>query len=397
MSTGRSIALLAAVTLLTSACHGNARSTTRPTGASSPRPTDAAVATTTTTTVPAGRAIVLSAQGSQLDAYGTARPLVTQTVVPSPAADRNGVDVSGQICFDPTDPTRFVAVDRTAAAAGQFGWGVFALSGRTVGRLSAKETARLVPTFQNSHDDPAPFGCGFLPDGRLLTTDLGNRSSGAPDGQLVEWFPPFDQDTVASCKVDVALAAPEGVLADADRVFVAESGGRGVTSFLTSTLPTSPLPSGGCARHDPTGAALALGVVQGAWLENAAAHGLSSPSAVAAANDGNLFVSSPRTGVIAEVAPDGRFVRRVLAPPAGAVLARHPFSTGTPMGLAVDPGGTLYYADSGLVVRNATVVAGLRTGTVRRITFVLGVPQPPEVVDSGLQAPDGIGIWIPSS
>jgi hypothetical protein len=397
VSTGRSIALLTAVALLTSACHGNARSATRPTGASSPRPTDAVVATTTTTTVPAGRAIVLSAQGSQLDAYGTTRPLVTQTVVPSPAADRHGVDVSGQICFDPTDSTRFVAVDRTAAADGQVGWGVFELSGRTVGRLSAEETARLVPTFQRSHDDPAPFGCGFLPDGRLLTTDLGNRSGGTPDGQLVEWFPPFDQDTVESCKVDVALPAPEGVLATADRVLVAESGGRGVSSFLTSTLPTSSRPSGGCARHDPTGAALAFGVVHGAWLENAAARGLSSPAAVAPAPDGNLFVSSPGAGVIAEVAPDGRFVRRVLAPPTGAVLGTRPFSTGTPMGLAVDPDGTLYYADSGLVVRNATVVAGLRTGTIRRITFVLGAPQPPEVVDSGLQAPAGIAIWIPSS
>jgi hypothetical protein len=50
-----------------------------------------------------------------------------------------------------------------------------------------------------------------------------------------------------------------------------------------------------------------------------------------------------------------------------------------------------------IVLRNAMAVDGLRTGTVRRIDFVRGVPQTPEVVDSGLQAPDEVGIWIPGS
>jgi hypothetical protein len=357
----------------------------------------ATTATTTTTPVPLGPAIVFSAQGSELDAYATAQPFTMQTVVPSPAADRNGVDVSGQVCFDPTDPRRFVAVDLTAAADAQSGWGVFELSGRALGRLSAKEIARLVPTFQPSRGPPSPFGCGFLPDGRLLTTDLGNSSSGVPNGQLIEWFPPYDKDTVASCKVRVTLAAPEAVLVDGDNVYVAESGGRGVTSFVTSTLPTSNRESGGCARRDATGAPLAFGAVQSEWLRGAAASGLSQAAAVVPAGNGNFYVSSPRTGVIAEVSRLGLLVRRVLTPPTGEELGRRPFSTGTPLGLGVAPGGTLYYADPGLVVRNGTIVAGLRAGTVRRITFTNGVPQRPEVVDSGLEAPDGIGIWIPSS
>jgi DNA-binding beta-propeller fold protein YncE len=338
---------------------------------------------------------VLTAQGSELDAYATTRPFVTQTVVPSPLASRDGVDVSGQICVDPTDRNRFVAVDRTGAADGRIGWGVFELSGSALGKLSATETGRLVPTFQPSVDGPAPFGCGFLPDGRLLTTDVGNRSSGTPNGQLIEWFPPFDRDTVASCKVDVTLAAPHGVLVHGDAVYVAESRGRGVTSFITFSLPTAAGASGGCDRRDSTRARLASGVVHNPLLQNPSAHALSNPAAIAPAHNGNLYVSYPRTGTIAEITPGGAFVRQVLAPPAGAALGKRPFPTGTPMGIAVDPTGTLYYADAGLIVRNAQVVAGLRTGTIRRIAFVGGDPRPPEVVDSGLQAPDGIEIWLP--
>jgi hypothetical protein len=396
MTVRRASVLVAALALLASACHGGGGSSAASSAARTPTSAPA-IATTTTTPSAAGPAIVFSAQGSELDAYATAQPFATQTVVPSPAADRNGVDVSGQICFDPTNPRQFVAADRTDAADGQVGWGVFTLSGRVVGKLSAHETARLVPTFQPASDVPSPFGCGFLPDGRLLTTDRGNRSSGPADGQLTEWFPPFDHDTVVSCKVDVTLAAPEGLLVDGDHVLVTESRGGGITSFVSSTLPTSNRATGGCPRRDVTGAALAIGVVRTAWLQNAAAAGLTRPAAVVRSEAGTFYVSSPRTGVIAEIDAEGHVVRRVLVPPAGSGLGRHPFVTGTPMGLGIAPNGTLYYADSGLVVQNAKLVPGLRTGTIRRITFSNGKPQPPVVVDTGLEAPDAIGIWIPTA
>jgi hypothetical protein len=74
-----------------------------------------------------------------------------------------------------------------------------------------------------------------------------------------------------------------------------------------------------------------------------------------------------------------------------------PFSTGTPLGLGVGPDGTLYYADPGLVGSEGRLVPKLRAGTIRRINFVGGAPQPPEIVDTGLQAPYGIGIWVPST
>lgn len=396
MSSRRAIVVVAALALLVGACHDSGRGRSA-SSASDAQTSPTVIATTTTITPALGPAIVFSAQGDQLDAYGTEQPFATQTVIPSPAADRDGVAVSGQICFDPTNPRQFVAADRTDAADGQLGWGVFTLSGRTLGKLSARETARLVPRFQPSHDEPSPFGCGFLPDGRLLTTDGGNRSSGSADGQLIEWFPPFDRDTVLACKVDVTLAAPEGLLVDGDHVLVTDSRGSGVTSFVTSTLPTSNASTGGCAARDATGAALAIGVVQGPWLQNAAAAGLSGATAVVRAPGGAFYVASPRTGVIAEVDGAGRLVRRILAPPAGAVLGKRPFLTGTPMALGLTPNGTLYYADSGLVVQHARLVAGLRTGTIRRITFSAGRPQPPVVVVTGLESPDGIGVWLPSA
>jgi len=389
----RATVTLAALVLVVSACDSGSKGTPH---ATSSVTTDTVAPTTSTPSVPLGSAIALTAQGNELDAYATTRPFATQTVVRSRAADHSGADLSGQVCTDPADRNRFVAVDRSAAADGQVGWGVFTLSGGALGKLSAKETARLVPTYQSSRDGPEPFGCGFLPDGRLLTTDLGNRTTGAATGQLIEWFPPFDTDTVASCKVDVALAAPQGVLVSGNVVYVAESRGRGVTSFVTLSLPATSHATGGCDRSDATGAGLASGVVQSALLGNASANGLGNASAIAPAANGNLYISNPRTGVIAEVTAAGVFVRAVLAPPAGAVLGARPFATGTPMGIDVDQGGVLYYADPGLVVRNGKITNGVRTGTLRRITFVDDVPQPPEVVDSGLEAPYGIEIWLPT-
>jgi hypothetical protein len=49
-------------------------------------------------------------------------------------------------------------------------------------------------------------------------------------------------------------------------------------------------------------------------------------------------------------------------------------------------------ADIGLVVDSGGVGPGFRTGSVRRVRFVDGQPQPPELMDSGLDFPDGIGI-----
>ncbi|TMK65011.1 MAG: hypothetical protein E6G60_06000 [Actinobacteria bacterium] len=86
-------------------------------------------------------------------------------------------------------------------------------------------------------------------------------------------------------------------------------------------------------------------------------------------------------------------MRTVLSPPAGESLGEKSFSTGTPLGIGVGPDGTLYYADIGIVINSQGIGPGSE-GTVRRIRFVDGEPQPPELMGRGLAFPDGIGIYV---
>lgn len=89
-------------------------------------------------------------------------------------------------------------------------------------------------------------------------------------------------------------------------------------------------------------------------------------------------------------------MQTVLQPPAGEELGAQSFSTGTPLGLAVDDDGNLFFADIGIVfVEGKTPGPGTRTGSVNRITFTDGDPNAPEVMAEGLQFPDGLGFWQP--
>ncbi len=121
-------------------------------------------------------------------------------------------------------------------------------------------------------------------------------------------------------------------------------------------------------------------------------HGMISPAGLAPTGTGGLYVSSVFTGYINEYDANGQFVRTILQPPADEVLGAKPFTTGTPLGIGVGPDGTLFYADIGLVINGSDIGPGDDTGTVRRITFVDGQPQPPETMATGLAFPDGIGI-----
>jgi hypothetical protein len=349
--------------------------------------------TAPTTSAPATESIVFNGQGNDLVAYTTVEPFERRVVIRNATDDpERGRDINGQICFDPDDPRRFVAGEDTdQEGAGDPGWGIFELQGETFDELSAEQVAKLVPTYQDASDNAENYGCGFLSDGRVVTTDIGNQAEGDPNGQLIVWFPPFGLDENRYCKVDVELATGQGVLVTDEHVYVAQARGPGVYRYAVDALPTSDDAAGGCGTSDATGAPLAEGVRREPFIPARESNHLATPNAIAAGPDGNLFVSSVFNGVISEFTPDGEFVRVVLEPPAGETLGATPFSTGTPLGIAVADDGTIYYADIGIVVDEG-VGPGDRTGTVRRIAFEDGEPQPPVVMDSGLSFPDGIGI-----
>jgi outer membrane protein assembly factor BamB len=329
----------------------------------------------------------LSGEGNNLNAYATESPFVKQNVIRNASDDPEGLDINAQICFFPDGSRRFIAGEDTGQPDPPAGWGIFELRGRRVGRLSARQVGKLTPTYQT--DGPENYGCGFLSDGRVVTSDVGEQQEGEGNGQLIVWFPPFDEFTVRYCKIDVGIATAGQIhVDDQDRVYVMSGRGpnAGVLRY-SGPFPTSDDASGGCGRRDATGAPLADAVEREQFIGSDQL-GFGAVGIVASPA-GGFYVSSIAVGAILEFDAAGRFLRRVLDPPAGEGLGT--FTYGTPFGLAVDAEGTLYYADLDLVVDAGGIGPG-PDGKVWRIRFVEGAPQPPELIDRGLDFPDGLGI-----
>jgi hypothetical protein len=389
--------------LVVAACSSGGSDTTTPASTAAPG---------TTTAGGSAPTILFSGQGNNLDAYDTNPPFATQRVDHTIDDDPNGLDINAQICFFPDGSNRFIAGEDTGQTKGNTqGWGILQLTGDTIGQLSIKEVGKVVPTYQGAKDNAENYGCGFLEDQRLLLTDVGNQALGPADGQLIEWFPPFGfsppqgHDTNHYCKLDVDIATAQSIWVDKnDDVYVAsarpsdEAGSTNAGVFKYSPpFPTSDTAAGGCGKQDPTGAPLADNVTKTKVIP-AGDHNLVSPSGIAAAPDGNLYVSSVFTGVINEYQKDGTFVRTILQPPAGETLGAKPYSTGTPLGVAVTPDGSLFYADIGIVVvPGKDIGPGDKTGSVRKITFVNGEPQAPVTMATNLDFPDGLGVFIPTA
>lgn len=340
------------------------------------------------------KVIVFNGEGNNLNAYAATPPFKKQNVIRNHDEDPNGLDLNAQICFFPDGSNRFVAGEDTGQPNPPQGWGIFKLSGKKVGKLSAKQVGKLTPTYQGSLDNAENYGCGFLSDGRILTTDVGNQASGPGDGQLIVWFPPFNSRDVDYCKLDIGIATAGGIYVDKqDRVYVASARppSSGVYRY-TGPFPTAGDAAGGCDGTDGTGAPMATTVKKELFI--APDNGLLTPSAIVRAPNGYLYVSSVFSGFINEYDADGTFRRTVLQPPTGEALGEKPYSTGTPFGLGVGPDGTLYYADIGIVISPDGVGPG-DEGTLRRLQFVKGEPQAPETMGTGLAFPDGIGVYVP--
>ena len=352
--------------------------------------------------------IVFNGEGNRLNAYDAAtgeKQLVIHSaadaedgskVSPSPARD-----INAQICFFTAKDgsTRFIAGEDTGQGShgtdGQPGWGIFKLEGKKVGKLSAVQVGKLKTTFQTSDNaderlpyesNPENYGCGLLSDGRVVTSDVGNQYPLTPsNGQLIVWFPDpvlgFDTTDVKHCKIDVGIPTSGGIHVDAqDRVYVA------------SNRPSAPIPDriGGIYRYDDIPTAPCdepAGISGEPFIQSLPVVELLTPSAIAPSGKGTYYVSSVFDGRIAEYDEDGNFIRLILDGLPGVP----PYETGTPYGIGVGPDGTLYYADLGVVV-GPPPGPGDKNGTVRRIRFVNGEPQAPEIMDQGLEFPDGIGI-----
>jgi hypothetical protein len=391
----RLIVLVVTGAVLAAACSSSGSKNSDATAAST---TTAANTTTTTTTVPPEQTLVFNGQGNDLAAY-LAEPPFTKQLVDHHRDDEHptGLDINGQICFDPERPNRFVAGEDTLQdTTGHPGWGILELAGTKLGALSIHEVGKLVPTYQTSNDNPENYGCGFLDDGRILTTDVGNQATGNGDGQLIVWFPPFESRKVKYCKVNVTLTTGQGMLVLGDSLYVAQARPphAGIYRYDVNDLPTSNTPSGGCNGKDATGAPMATNVNSTLFITPGKGNTLATPNAIAATPDGRFYVSSVFNGVIAEFTKDGTYVRDILKPPAGEMLGAKPFSTGTPLGIAVAPDGSVYYADIGIVATSKSIGPGDGTGHVRRIAFDKeGNPQPPDDMDQGLAFPDGMGLW----
>lgn len=347
--------------------------------------------------------LVLSGQGNDLVAYRIARTVpghadgddpaggrsfqltdvAPQVVVTNAGDDPEGRDVNGQVCF--LDERTFVVGEDTGQPAPPAGFGLFELRGDTVGDLSAEQVGKLTPPFPDAESQPEPYGCAVLDDGRLVTTDVGNQAAGPGTGQLIVWFSPTDGEDAAFCVVDDTIATAQQVAVDGDDVLVASARPPTVGVWRYTDLPTGP--GDGCPDEPaPT---------KDRFIE-AGGEGLAVTNGVTRApQDEGWYVSSVISGVINQYDADGAFVRQVLAPPAGEELGAEPYSTGTPLGLAVGPDGKLYYADIGLVFTDGEFGPGEATGAVRRLEVTTDPAGAPETVDEGLAFPDAVSIYVP--
>ncbi|MEO8604552.1 MAG: hypothetical protein ABI629_18420 [bacterium] len=352
--------------------------------------------------------VVFSPEGNNLWAYETTPPFVSQKVnaafhtFDGTAGDPNAWDINGEICtFKKGGKQYLVSGEDTHQPDPPAGWGIFELTGKTVGEFAVKRVARLVPTYQATADGPDNYGCGVLSDGRILTTDIGNQAGGSANGQLIIWFPPFNGDTVSFCKLDVHLATGQGIyVGKHDTLYLnsprtapeADATAAGVFKY-SGPFPTSADAKGGCGRIDNLGSPL-VDTLHKERVLAAGADGLNTPSGIAGGANGHFFVASVISGVINEYDANWQYVQTVLRPPAGERLGAQPYSTGTPLGLSVGDDGTLYYADIGIVIGNSGVGPGNQTGSLRRITFAAdGTPHAPEILADTLEFPDGLGLW----
>ncbi len=346
---------------------------------------------------PAVADLLYSPEGNRLRRYdidSIKQPPLREDVLVE-RASAGGRDINGMICLVPDGTGRFIGGEDTGQQSGiPPGWGIFAADGTQVGKLTA--------TYFVSPGDP--FGCAFDSHGRLFTTEIGSDVGTDRNGQLIMWFPPYDgfpgtpgtfpngEHSTNFCKLASNIGTATSIAIDEqDRVYVVAArgtslpSGAGVIRF-SPPFPTGPDAAGGCGGVDALGSPVADTVHAEPFINDYI--NLSTPTGIARARNGDWYVASVLTGVIAEYTPEGSFIRRVLQAAAPGL----PTISGNPQGLAVDRDGDLYFADLQLVVGADGIGPG-PNGKVRWIHFdEAGTPQPPVTVHEHLAFPDAVSV-----
>ena len=290
-------------------------------------------------------------------------------------------DVNGMLCAFPDGSGRFLMGEDTRQPSPPPGWGVFEHNGLQIGKLTA--------TYFSAQGDP--HGCAFGPDPNpndavlppLFTSEVGTEDIAGDDGQLILWFPPYDQfpgppraypDTdlpsTNFCKIASDIGTAGGVAIDAHGARLRRLGERLRDPALLAALPDGAERGAAAAEAStPSARRWPTTVNREVFASQDDAHGMTFFTGLAIGPNGNLFASSVVTGHIGEYDLDGNFVRLVVDPPGDPFPVVFPTPTGNPQGIAFDSKGTLYYADLDLEGTFPFMVDTGDNGKIWRVRF----------------------------
>jgi hypothetical protein len=284
-----------------------------------------------------------------------------------------------EACLDPKPPQARCGVtdpkSRFYVGKSLDGWAVFAPNGRWTRQHINVQGEPAVDQNNDPQGAKDPQGCAFLPDGRLLATDVGSEIVGVNDGALMVFFPGGPHSGYESyCFLDKTLADPGmPVLDDAGNLYVPEPQAARVTKF-SPPYPSSPAD---CANPDLL---VTTPPRKSTWLAGGVG-GLNIPVSITRVRGSNHFYVAGAIAppIINEYDANGAFVRNI-------VPANVPKN---PLGMDVGRDGTLYYAELNL----DPATFNPRCGSVSMVQFdAAGNAQPPVTLGMHLQFPDGITV-----
>ncbi len=284
-----------------------------------------------------------------------------------------------EACLDPHPPQARCAVTNRKSpfyvGVSLDGWAVFGPNGKwTRQHINVQGQPQV-----DQNDDPQgakdPQGCAFLPDGRLIATDVGSEVLGMNDGALMIFFPGGPHGGYETyCFLDKSLADPGmPVLDDAGNVYVPEPQALRVTKFS----PPFPASAADCANAEQLAT---TPPAKSTWLPGGT-HGLTVPVSMTRVHGSDHFYVAGVLGppIINEYDLNGAFVRNIV--PADVPK--------NPLGMDVGGDGTLYYAELNL----DPMTSNPRCGSVSMVQFDgSGNPQAPVTLGTHLNFPDGITV-----